>query len=170
MDSLPDDEALAPLDEEELLAFAGRIGELPPEHLDWVVPLLLECRRARAAEAMRRAYAPYSRFRVGAALLAVDGTIVPGCNVENASYPAGTCAERVALGAAVVAGHRAFVAAAVATEAAEPTPPCGICRQALAEFGLGLEVISFNASGTEARWSLASLLPHPFTPSQLDTR
>jgi cytidine deaminase len=126
--------------------------------------------RARAAEMMRSAYAPYSRFQVGAALLAPDGTIFGGCNVENASYPAGTCAERCALGTAVAAGHQRFTAVVVCTAAADPTPPCGICRQALAEFGLELEVISCNTSGAEARWTLAELLPSPFTPSQLHTR
>lgn len=126
--------------------------------------------RARAAEAMQHAYAPYSKFRVGAALLASDGTIIAGCNVENASYPAGTCAERVALGAAVVAGHTRFSAVVVCTEANDPTPPCGICRQALAEFGLALEVVSVTTKGGEARWTLDALLPHPFTPSQLHSR
>lgn len=126
--------------------------------------------RSKAAEMMQAAYAPYSKFKVGAALLATDGTIIGGCNVENASYPAGTCAERVALGAAVASGHRRFSAVVVCTEATEPTPPCGICRQMLAEFGLELEVVSCTASGAEARWTLAELLPHPFTPSQLHTR
>ena len=126
--------------------------------------------RARAAEMMHQAYAPYSQFKVGAALLATDGTIIGGCNVENASYPAGTCAARCALGAAVASGHQRFMAVVVCTAAAEPTPPCGICRQALAEFGLQLEVVSSTASGAEARWTLAELLPFPFTPSQLQTR
>lgn len=126
---------------------------------------------AHAADARDRAYAPYSNFRVGAALLSADGTIVVGCNVENASFPAGTCAERVALGAAVAAGLRKFTAIAICSDAPTPTPPCGICRQALAEFGVDLVVVS-RAAGTAreahtARWTLAELLPHPFTPSSL---
>lgn len=126
--------------------------------------------RVRAGEAMRKAYAPYSRFKVGAALLATDGTIIDGCNVENASYPAGTCAERCALGAAVVSGHRQFAAVVICSEATDPTPPCGICRQALAEFGTTLDVVAVTTSGSEARWTLDELLPHPFTPSKLHTR
>ncbi len=122
---------------------------------------------ALARAALARAYAPYSRFRVGAVLLTDDGATVSGCNVENASYPAGTCAERVALGAAVVAGHRRFSAVVIASDAPTPTPPCGLCRQALAEFGLDLVVVSATAAGATARWTLAELLPHPFTPSSL---
>jgi cytidine deaminase len=121
--------------------------------------------RARAAKG--RAYAPYSTFHVGAALLCADGTIVDGCNVENASYPAGTCAERVALGAAVVAGHREFTAVAIATDAPEATPPCGICRQALAEFAPGLAVVAIDGQGRVTRWTLDGLLPNPFTPASL---
>ncbi len=124
--------------------------------------------RDEAARAMERAYAPYSGFRVGAALLAADGSIATGCNVENASYPAGVCAERVALGAAVTAGHREFLAIAIATEAQEPTPPCGICRQALVEFAPDLVVLSVTRGGGEARWTLRDLVPHAFTPHSLD--
>ena len=123
--------------------------------------------RAAAQEAMTRAYAPYSEFRVGAALCTVDGTVVTGCNVENSSFPAGICAERGALAAAVALGHRAFTHLAVVTEADEPSPPCGICRQALVEFAPALRVSSHTVSGAEARWSLADLLPHPFTPQSL---
>jgi cytidine deaminase len=123
--------------------------------------------REAAADAMARAYAPYSEFHVGAALQASDGTVFSGCNVENSSFPAGICAERAALAAAVVAGHRQFTQMAVMTDAKEPTSPCGLCRQALVEFAPDLQVFSFTTSGAEARWSLADLLPHPFTPQSL---
>jgi cytidine deaminase len=123
--------------------------------------------RERALAAMDRAYAPYSSFRVGAALLSSDGVISEGCNVENASYPAGMCAERVAIGAAVARGSRAFEVLAIATEAEEPTPPCGICRQVLEEFSPHLLVVSVTRGGREARWSLDELLPKAFTPQSL---
>ena len=124
--------------------------------------------RERAAGAMEQAYAPYSKFRVGAAILAADGSIAIGCNVENAAYPVGTCAERIALGAGVAAGQRQFLALAIATEAETPTPPCGMCRQALVEFGPDLVVLSVTRGGQEARWPLSELLPHAFTPHSLD--
>jgi cytidine deaminase len=126
--------------------------------------------RERAAWAMERAYAPYSNFRVGAALLASDGSVVEGCNVENAAYPAGSCAERVAVGAAITRGLRDFVALAVFTEATEPTPPCGVCRQVLLEFAPDLPVLSATSSGAEAHWSVSELLPHAFTPTSLGRR
>jgi cytidine deaminase len=126
--------------------------------------------RDRAASAMERAYAPYSNFRVGAALLASDGSVVEGCNIENASFPAGSCAERVAVGTAIARGLRDFVALAVVTEATEPTPPCGVCRQVLMEFAPELPVLSATLSGAEARWSVSELLPHAFTPTSLGRR
>jgi len=126
--------------------------------------------RERALGAMVRAYAPYSRFRVGAALLAADGSITEGCNVENASFPAGICAERGAVAAAVARGIRDFDSITIATEAEEPTPPCGICRQVLEEFAPRLLVISVTADGQEARWTLDELLPRAFSPKSLDRR
>jgi len=126
--------------------------------------------RERAFGAMGRAYAPYSAFRVGAALLGADGSVTEGCNVENASFPAGICAERAAVAGAVARGVRAFEAIAIATEAEEPTPPCGICRQVLEEFSPHLAVISFTRDGRAARWTLDELLPRAFTPKSLDRR
>ena len=123
-----------------------------------------------ATEVMQRAYAPYSQFRVGATLVAADGTEFHGCNVENSSYPAGICAERSALSAAVAAGHRRFSLLVVATEATEPTPPCGICRQALVEFEPQLQIISATLDGRRVSWRLSELLPVPFTPASLAHR
>jgi cytidine deaminase len=126
--------------------------------------------RERAFAAMERAYAPYSNFRVGAAILASDGSVTEGCNVENAAYPAGMCAERSALATAVARGNRSFETVLIATEAENPTPPCGICRQVMEEFAPHLLVVSVTRGGREARWSLDELLPKAFTPHSLDRR
>lgn len=119
---------------------------------------------ARAARS--HAHAPYSGFAVGAAIRAADGSVYVGCNVENASYGATMCAERAALAAAVAAGARTLEMLAIVTEAEEPTPPCGICRQCLSELSEELVIRSF-AKDKHATFTLAALLPHPFGRSDL---
>lgn len=120
--------------------------------------------KAAALSAQGRAYVPYSRYQVGAALLTATGEIVTGCNVENATYGATCCAERTAVFSAVAAGHTSFRAIAVATNGAEAGTPCGICRQVLAEFSVdgALDILCFTPEGGEARYTLAELLPHAF--------
>ncbi len=119
-----------------------------------------------AAGARSRAYAPYSKFRVGAAVLAEDGTIFTGANVENASYPLAHCAERVAVHKAVSEGHRRLVAVAVVADGEQPAMPCGACRQVMAEFGVR-RVIVATPRGRRRLRTLRALLPEPFTPERL---
>jgi cytidine deaminase len=123
----------------------------------------------RAARAiMSRAYVPYSGFHVGAALLNEDGTIRSGVNVENASYPLSVCAERNAVASMVASGGKKILAAAVATNAKTPTPPCGGCRQVLWEFGdADTPVIAEGADTVRVRWRLGDLLPDAFGPDDL---
>ena len=128
----------------------------------------LDALRAASDAARANAWCPYSHYPVGAALEADDGRIFAGCNVENASFPAGMCAERNALGAAIAAGARTFTRVVITSNAVEPTPPCGICRQALVEFAPALQVIAITSDGRTLRWSLADLLPAPFTPASLE--
>ena len=121
-----------------------------------------------AARAVRlRAHAPFSGFQVGAALEADDGRIVTGCNVENATYGLTICAERVAVFKAISEGITAFRRVAIATSAADPTPPCGACRQILWEFGGDLEVILADLSDVRMVLRLKDLLPLPFDARQL---
>ncbi|HVL11908.1 MAG TPA: cytidine deaminase [Gemmata sp.] len=122
---------------------------------------------AAAAEARLKAFAPYSHFLVGAAIEADDGTIVPGCNVESASYGLTTCAERVAVFAGVARGFRCFKRVAVVTDTPTPTPPCGACRQVLWEFAPDAEVVLANLTGTVLRFTMRDLLPHAFDARQL---
>ncbi len=116
-----------------------------------------------AARAVRlRAHAPFSHFQVGAALEAEDGAIVTGCNVENASYGLTICAERVAVFKALSEGHTRFRRILIIADTAEPTPPCGACRQILWEFGGDLEVILANLIGIKGSHQMRDLLPMPF--------
>lgn len=115
-----------------------------------------------AEEAREHAYAPYSRFRVGAALRADDGRVFAGANVENAAYGLGNCAERAAVAAAITAGARTFDALALVSDGEAPAPPCGACRQVLAEFAPQLRVTSYGQNGEVAEWTVDELLPHRF--------
>ena len=116
---------------------------------------------ALARDVMRRSYSPYSGYRVGAALLARDGSLVTACNVENVSYGLTMCAERVAVARAVSEGKRDFVAIAIATDGSETVTPCGACRQVLAEFAPALRVVS-EGTGMRRVRTLSELLPDPF--------
>ena len=119
--------------------------------------LVEAARRARG-----NAVATFSRFKVGAALEAADGTIVTGCNVENATYGLTICAERVAMFKALSDGHRRFSRVAIVADTEDPTPPCGACRQILWEFGGDLEVILANLTHEKGVHRLKDLLPLPF--------
>ena len=121
----------------------------------------------RAREVQKNAYCPYSKFRVGAALEAADGRVYVGANVESASYGLTICAERMAIGAAIADGARGFSRMVVATDVDPPASPCGACRQLLAEFGLGLEVIAVGPK-SERRWTLSALLPDAFAKASLE--
>ncbi|GAC1353459.1 MAG: cytidine deaminase [Herpetosiphon sp.] len=123
----------------------------------------------RARLAWGRAYAPYSHFPVGAALLASSGTIYLGCNVENAAYPACICAERTALVSAIVAGERTFEALAIIADSPRPVPPCGTCRQTLSEFAPDLIMVLANLEGVTLHTTLAALLPGAFQASDLSS-
>ncbi len=122
---------------------------------------------AAAREASARAYAPYSRFRVGAAVLADDGRVYTAANVENASYGLTSCAERNAIFAAVSAGARGIVAVAVHTPTQQPVSPCGACRQVIHEFGPEATVVSGCEGDGRSEWSMEELLPGAFGPKDL---
>ena len=115
-----------------------------------------------ARDARERAVADYSGFKVGAALETGDGTMVTGCNVENATYGLTVCAERVAMFKALSDGHRTFRRVVVVADTPTPTPPCGACRQILWEFAGDIEVILANLDSVAATHRMIDLLPHPF--------
>lgn len=121
-----------------------------------------------AKAAKEGAYVPYSNFRVGAALLGKSGTVYRGANVENASYGVSCCAERVALFKAVTSGEREFTAIAVTSDSNDLTYPCGICRQALNEFGPNMDVISSNKDLEYNKLTLDKLLAHAFSGKEME--
>lgn len=127
-----------------------RVTDLPPAH-----QTLVEAARA----ARERAYAPQSRFRVGAAVLTADGETYSGCNVENRAFTLCMCAERVALFSAVAHGDRRFVAIAIVADSSDPAPPCGACRQVIAELAPEATVTMATASGDALVMSSRELLP-----------
>jgi cytidine deaminase len=120
-----------------------------------------------ALEARKNAHAPFSGFRVGAAVEAADGRIFTGCNIENATYSLTLCAERVALAKALSEGLREFRRIAVAADTKKLTPPCGSCRQLLWEFCASAEVILVNLEGATETLPVRELLPRPFDASFL---
>lgn len=125
--------------------------------------------RQAALDVRENAHAPYSNFRVGAALRAADGTVFAGCNVENVAYPEGTCAEAGAIAAMVAAGQRQITEAYVVAGSPVPVTPCGGCRQKLAEFGAGdVRVTMATTGGVEQVMTLADLLPGAFVAAHMD--
>jgi cytidine deaminase len=134
-----------------------RIGPRRLRQAGSPVDLVGAARRAR-----ENADAAYSRFKVGAALETADGTVVTGCNIENATYGLTICAERVAMFKAISEGHRAFTRIAIVADTDSPTPPCGACRQILWEFGGNLEIQLANLTETKGTHHLKNLLPLPF--------
>lgn len=122
-----------------------------------------------AIEARQNAYAPYSHFAVGAALLAESGKVYTGCNIENASYGLTCCAERNAIFAAVGAGERRFKMLAVAADSPEPVAPCGACRQVIAEFGIPLVVMG-NLKESTKTMTAEELLPYGFGQESMNNK
>lgn len=121
----------------------------------------------KAEESQKTAYVPYSKFPVGVALLAHDGRVFTGCNVENASFGLTICAERVAIGKAISEGVRDFKAIAITAEKATPCLPCGACRQVLAEFAPDLELVFRNGDSEPWIMTLSQLLPYQFNSDNL---
>lgn len=125
--------------------------------------LIEEARKGR-----ENASAPFSKYKVGAALLTADGKVYRGCNVENCTYALTVCAERVALLSAIAAGDRTFTAIAVVTQSEEPASPCGPCRQLLWEYCGDIDVTIANLDGKQETMKLSELLPRPFSFSLED--
>ncbi|CAH2318334.1 cytidine deaminase [Pelobates cultripes] len=144
-------------------ANGGQVTSLGPE----IIQELL----VNSHEAKKFAYCPYSKFRVGAALLTHDGKVYLGCNIENACYTLGTCAERTAIQKAVSEGYKEFKAIAVATDVeSDFISPCGACRQVMREFGQELEIILTKSDGTYIIKTLHQMLPMSFGPEKLEIK
>ncbi|QDR80932.1 cytidine deaminase [Sporomusa termitida] len=122
-----------------------------------------------ALKAREKAYAPYSNFKVGAAVLGASGRIYSGCNIENAAYGLANCAERTAVFKAISEGETEIVAIAVAADTPEPVSPCGACRQVMAEFNIE-KIILVNLRGRQRTHTLAELLPFSFNKSDIEKR
>jgi cytidine deaminase len=148
----------------------NRLASIPAERLGGVTQKDALDLLGAADMARSRAYAAYSNFAVGAAILCEDGRVFTGANVENASYGAAICAERVAAFTAVSAGCRAFAAIAVVADSPRPIPPCGSCRQVVVEFTRRVPVIMANAAGEIEVRSIDELLPLSFETHHLDRR
>ncbi len=118
---------------------------------------------AEARKARENAVAPFSKYKVGAALLTKSGKVYHGCNVENCTYALTVCAERVALLTALAAGEREFAAIAVVTQSDEPGTPCGPCRQLMWEYCGDIDVTIANLTGKRIDYKLSTLFPHPFS-------
>src|SRR6202171_4962384 len=116
-----------------------------------------------AIAARQNAVAPFSKFRVGAALRTAEGKVYRGCNVENCTYGLTVCAERVALLSALAAGERRLTAIAVVTQSEEPSTPCGPCRQLMWEYCVDIDVTLANLAGRRVEYKLSTLFPHPFS-------
>ena len=124
--------------------------------------------KSAAVSMLEKAYCPYSHFPVGTALECEDGTVFTGCNVENAAYPAGICAERNAIFHAVSEGHTRFRRIVIAGKSRDFCVPCGMCRQVMREFSTDLEILCLNGAGEEKTFTLDQLLPHGFGPESLE--
>ncbi|KAI5291197.1 hypothetical protein KEM54_005934 [Ascosphaera aggregata] len=123
---------------------------------------------AKAIQAKEHAYVPYSNFHVGCCVLTISGDFITGCNVENAAYPVGICAEKNAIGTAVAAGHRAFKALAVSSDISPPASPCGNCRQFIREFAApDFPVYMVDNHGKSTLMTIGKLLPGAFGPESL---
>lgn len=123
---------------------------------------------AKAMDARLHSHSPYSRVKVGAAIRTVSGEIFGGCNIENSSFGATICAERVAIHSAICAGYDQIAEVAVVTDASPPWPPCGLCRQVMIEFGdPKMKIVTANLKGETKSFTLKELVPEAFTPKHL---